>query len=62
MYTCPKCGISFSTKIDLRNHNCDGDVKKEKEVKKVRIPPHLFKKPQLKDELDMLKSMREKKH
>lgn len=59
---CPKCGIAFSTKIDLRNHNCDGDVKKEKEPKKVRIPLHLFKKPQLKDELDMLKSMREKKH
>ena len=61
-FTCPKCGIAFSTKIDLNNHNCDGDVKTEKEPKKTPVPLHLFKKPALKDELDMLKSMREKKH
>ena len=53
---------AVSTKIDLNNHNCDGDVKKEKEPKKTPVPLHLFKKPALKDELDMLKSMREKKH
>lgn len=68
-FICPKCNLDFVTERDLRFHQCDAEIKnQEEEVRRQaarkkaqhQVVNAIFKKPALKDEVQILRDIMKK--